>query len=156
MNRTARLVTTLLLCATAAGAGAEVHPVLARALCGAAAQDSALGPQFEVLLERGLLSYADVPQVLNMPCTGEASLMQVLVSGRHAENLEYVVIDLGLDPEQPLLRRGDELLSLHEFLRRTTTDGEPAVRRFASDYLRDFRDAEFNPNLVLSALPGHS
>lgn len=156
MNRFSRFALTTLLCAVAVtSAHGDVHPVLGRALCLAAAQDSALGPQFEVLLDRGVLDYADVPQVLNMPCEAGRSLMQTIVSGLHAENLEYVVIDLGLDPEAPLLEMASERLTLQQFLQRTATRGEPAVQRFARDYLRDFRDAEFNPNLVLSVLVPH-
>ena len=153
MNRISRTALTLLLAATiTTGARADVHPVLSRALCLAAAQDSALGPQFEVLLDRGLLDYADVPQVLRMPCEGGRNLMQVIVGGLHAENLEYVVIDLGLDPDAPLLDMAGDRLTLQQFLQRIVAEGEPAMQRFASEYLRDFRDAEFNPNLVLSAL----
>ena len=156
MNRFSRFALTTLLCAVAVtSARAEVHPVLGRALCLAAAQDSALGPQFEVLLDRGVLDYADVPQVLNLPCENGRNLMQTIVSGLHAENLEYVVIDLGLDPDVPLLAMAGERLTLQQFLQRTVAQGEPAVQRFASDYLRDFRDAEFNPNLVISALMPH-
>jgi len=152
MNRLSCLALTALLCAAVTGARAEVHPVLGRALCQAAAQDSALGPQSEVLLERGVLDYADVPQVLNLPCEAGRSLMQTLVSGLRAENLEYVVIDLGLDPDAPLLEMAGEHLTLQQFLQRSATAGEPAVQRFARDYLRDFRDAEFNPNLAVSVL----
>lgn len=156
MNRFPRLVLTTLLCAVAATAAhADVHPVLGRALCLAAAQDSALGPQVEVLLDRGVLDYADVPQVLNLPCEAGRNLMQTIVSGLHAENLEYVVIDLGLDPDAPLLEMAGERLTLQQFLQHSVVAGEPAVQRFARDYLRDFRDAEFNPNLVVSALVPH-
>ncbi|MBZ2189944.1 hypothetical protein K8B33_12610 [Alcanivorax sp. JB21] len=128
---------------------ASLHPALSAALCRAAAEDSALAPQMEAMLESGLISYDQVGDVLNLDCQSR-SLLERVVAGQHAENLEYLAIDLGLDIDQPQVQMGVQLVSFIAFLEARAVQAEPALKAFINEYLAYFRDAEFNPNLALS------
>lgn len=127
----------------------SLHPTLSAALCHAASEDSALAPQMEAMLESGLISYDQAGDVLNLDCQS-ASLLERVVAGHHAENLEYLAIDLGLDIDQPQVRLGTDIVSFTAFLEVRAAQAEPALKAFIDEYLTHFRDSEFNPNLALS------
>ena len=118
-------------------------------MCRAASEDSALAPQMEAMLESGLLSYGQVGDILNLDCQSH-SLLERVVAGQHAENLEYLAIDLGLDIDQPQVQMGVQRVSFIAFLEARAAQAEPALKAFINEYVAHFRDAEFNPNLALS------
>lgn len=123
-----------------------------QALCLAASQDGAL----ETALETSDLALRAVPvagaEVLMLDCGGQ-TLLQVMVDTLQAENLEYAVIDLGVDVNAPLVSEEGGMLSLAQFLIQQAVEGhDDAVRGFALEYVQNFRDGEFNPNLYLISM----
>ncbi|MBA3981156.1 MAG: hypothetical protein C0462_11200 [Alcanivorax sp.] len=144
-----RCVAALCLLGLMVSARAELHPVLSTALCHAAAEDSALAPQMEALLEAELIGYDQVADVLNLPC-GEQTLLATVVNRQLAENLEYLAIDLDLDLTAPVVDDAGQRVSFEAFLRARGARGDEALRVFVDTWLADLGDASFNPNLELS------
>lgn len=134
---------------TVGHASAELPPVIEAALCDAAAQESAVPAQFDALLEGGLLEFDQVEHVITLRCDGQRSMLELLVQERRAENLEYLVVDMGLDIHRPL-SIADRQVSLKEYLTEQVAAGSAPVREFASEYLELFADKDFNPGLWLS------
>ena len=139
-----------------AGNGPVINAPLAadgnQALCLAASSDGAL----EIMLEGSELVERPVPvagaELLMTDCGGQ-TLLQVLVDTQQAENLEYAVIDLGVDVNAPLVREEGGMLSLAQYLIQQAVEGrDEAVRGFALEYVQNFRDGEFNPNLYLLSM----
>jgi hypothetical protein len=119
-------------------------------LCQAAVTDSALPARVDDLMEADRFTFSDVTQMLAIQCQG-GSMLEVMLEERQAENLEFAVIDLGLDLHQPLATAAGRL-SLVEWLNHQADSHHNAeVRDFARAYLKRFRDEEFNPNLLVSA-----
>lgn len=139
-----------MLTALAAGhVTAELHPAIETALCDAALQESAMPAQYDALLEGGLLDYDQVEQVITLRCDDQRSMLELLVEERQAENLEYLVVDMGLDIDRPLTI-GDRQVSLNEYLTEQQGSTSASVSEFASEYLELFADADFNPGLWLT------
>ena len=121
-------------------------------ICAAAAEEA----QLEVALtelaagEEMVVSRGDA--LLLMRC-GDRSLLQVMLDGRQAENLEYAVIDLGVDVRAPMVAQEGGALDLTQYLlQQAVANGSEEVRQFALEYFRNFRDGEFNPNLYLLSM----
>ncbi|WP_111656996.1 hypothetical protein [Isoalcanivorax indicus] len=144
-----RYLAALFLLSLMLSARAELHPALSSALCSAAAEDSALAPQMEALLEAELIGYHQVEAVLNLPC-GDQTLLATVVNGQLAENLEYLAIDLDLDLNAPVVEYAGRRVSFEAFLRARGARGDDTLKTFVETWLADLGDASFNPNLELS------
>ena len=141
------LLAVLLSAAGLAQAARDTAPTPLDELCLAGSQEGELAQVVEqrLIAEEGVrLTGAEV---LMRDC-GDQTLLQVLVETLQAENLEYAVIDMGVDVHAPLVREERGLLTLTQFLMQQAAIGRSAeVRAFAMEYLQNFRDADFNPNL---------
>lgn len=133
-----------------AHAVADLHPAVEGALCDAATQESAMPAQLDALLEGGLVEFSQVADVLTLRCEDDKPMLELLVEQRQAENLEYLVIDMGLDIEQPLSVSAERSVSLNDYLAEQARSGNEAVREFAREYLELFADKDFNPALWVS------
>ena len=141
------LIAALLSVTGLAQAARDAAPTPLDELCLAGSQEGELAE----VLEQQLLSEEGVrlsgAEVLMRDCGGQ-SLLEVLVETQQAENLEYAVIDMGVDVNAPLVREERGLLTLTQFLMQQAAIGRSAeVRAFALEYMKNFRDGEFNPNL---------
>lgn len=137
----------LLVLTGAAHAAADASSASLDDLCMASSQEGALAE----LVENQLVPEEGIPlsgaEVLMQDCGGQ-SLLEALVETQQAENLEYAVIDMGVDVNAPLVREERGLLTLTQFLMQKAAVGRTAeVRAFALEYMQNFRDADFNPNL---------
>lgn len=121
-------------------------------LCEAATQEA----QLEVALQamdatEGSMAVAG-SSLLFMTC-GDKTLLQVMIDERQAENLEYAVIDMGVDVRAPLVPEEGGNLDVTQFLlQQAAINPSEDVRAFALEYFRNFRDGEFNPNLYLVSM----
>lgn len=119
------------------------------ALCQAAAQEGQLELVVEQLVGDRRLSYQQAADVLTIRCD-QHSLLQQLVNQRQAENFEFVVIDLAVDVNSPLVAVEAGELSLLQYLMQQSIAAPSAEsRQFALEYLEDLRSVDFNPNLQL-------
>lgn len=123
-----------------------------RQLCQAAGRDGSLELAVEALMDAGQFRYDMAPALLNLQC-GKVSLIQMLINGARAENLEFAVIDLGIDVNSPLIPVEAGQLSVAQYLMQQAVMA-PSVetREFATEYMHDFRSVDFNPNLQLVTL----
>ncbi len=123
-----------------------------RQLCQAASRDGSLELAVEAMMDAGQFRYDMAPALLNMRC-GQISLIQGLINDSRAENLEYAVIDLGVDVNSPLVPVEAGQLSVVQYLMQQAVMA-PSVeaREFAMEYMHDFRSVDFNPNLQLVTL----
>lgn len=142
------LILSLLVLAAVARAG-EPHDAVRDALCDAAVQESALPAQMDSLIESDVLRHDQAGALLSMPCPSGASLLEQMVNKRQAENLEYMTVDMGLDPEAAVLDVDGEALSLSAYLERRSRDGNPEVAEFAASYRELLTDESFNPSLMV-------
>ena len=121
-----------------------------RQLCRAALLDSGLPETVNTLIQDKRMDFADAPDLLELDCNGR-SLLRTLVDERQAENLEYVVIDLGVSPDTRIATQAGTM-TLSAWLKHQGQEHEnPKVREFARTYRDRFRDSSFNPNLLVSA-----
>ena len=121
-----------------------------RQLCQAVLLDSALPETVNTLMQEQRFEFADAPALLELDCNGR-SLLQILVEERQAENLEYAVIDLGVSPDTRIETQAGTL-TLSAWLKHQGQEhDDPQVREFARTYRDRFRDASFNPTLLVSA-----
>ncbi len=121
-----------------------------RQLCQAAQLDSGLPATVNTLLQEERMEFADAPRLLEMDCNGR-TLLRTLVDERQAENLEYAVIDLGVSPDTRIDTQVGTM-TLSAWLKHQGQEHDnPRVREFARTYRDRFRDASFNPNLLVSA-----
>jgi len=121
-------------------------------LCAATAEDGALEVVVERLLEAGSFSYEAAPSLLTLNCNG-ATLMQRMIDGAQAENLEYAVIDLGVNVNQPLIPvEAGSLTVIQYLMKQAAVARTEMAREFALEYMQDFRNVDFNPNLQLVTL----
>ena len=77
-------------------------------------------------------------------------MLEKMVLARQAENLEYAVIDLGLNLSASQVALHGQTLPLKEALRRLGEQGDSDVQDFVQSYLSDLADEDFNPNLRIS------
>lgn len=121
-----------------------------RAICQAAVTDSALPNRINDLMEEGRFRFDDTGELLSLQCEGR-SLIQAMLEEQQAENLEYAVIDLGVDLNQPMIRTDAGARSLVDWLdHQAKHHRDGSVREFAAYYLKRFRDESYNPNLLVS------
>lgn len=141
----------LLLLMTAPVQAALIDASTDQTLCQAAVTESALPNRINDLMDSGRFDFADAGPLLSLEC-GDRTLLQAMVEERKAENLEYAVIDLGLDLNAPVIRADGATQSLVEWLdRQADSHANAEVRAFAASYLERFRDESYNPNLLVSA-----
>lgn len=120
-----------------------------RALCKAAATDGALEVTVDRLMETGRFDYDMAPELLTLNCSG-VTLIQKLINEGNAENLEFAVIDLGVDVNRPLVPVEAGELSVVQYLMQQAILAPTAeARAFAMEYMQDLRSVDFNPNLQL-------
>lgn len=123
-----------------------------RELCQAANRDGSLELAVEAMMDSGQFRYDMAPALLNLRC-GEVSLIQKLINNARAENLEYAVIDLGVDVNSPLVPVEAGQLSVVQYLMQQAVMAPSAeAREFAMEYMHDLRSVDFNPNLQLVTL----
>ncbi|PKM21618.1 MAG: hypothetical protein CVV10_08455 [Gammaproteobacteria bacterium HGW-Gammaproteobacteria-14] len=140
---------TLLMSSVGATAFSKVDSTM---LCAATTEDGALEVVVERLLETGAFSYEAAPALLALDCAG-ATLMQRMIDGAQAENLEYAVIDLGVNVNQPLMPvEAGSLTVIQYLMKQAAVARTEMAREFALEYMQDFRNVDFNPNLQLVTL----
>lgn len=118
------------------------------ALCKAAVTEAALAPLVEQLVIDNKMKFGDASLMLSVNCNGQ-SLLSLMVNKMLPENLEYAVIDMGLDVDSPVVLHQGNHLSVSDYLRQVIAEGQSDKVAFASEYLKDFHDPAFNPNLIL-------
>lgn len=116
-------------------------------LCAAAQVEGALAAEIERMADAGV-ALPDAESVLMLDCQGQ-TLLDRLIATQQAENLEYVVIDMGTNVNRPLVPQEGGKLSVVQYLMQQSVlaSGEQA-RAFAADYMSELRDVDFNPNLL--------
>lgn len=116
-------------------------------LCAAAATDDAFGPLMDKFIGEKTLSYQDAGAVLSLDCGNGQFLLGVMVEGMSAENLEYAVIDMGVNVDEPLVQHDGQALSISQYLRDVAARKSASAAGFATGYLKNFHDPAFNPML---------
>lgn len=149
INASRFLILPLLLVTAVLAHAAGPHEAVRQALCEAAVEESALPGQMDSLLESGVLRHDQAGELLSMSCSPDATLLQLMVRERQAENLEYMTVDMGLDPEAGVLKIGGETLSLNDYLEGKSGYGDPQVAGFAEKYRELLTDESFNPSLMV-------
>jgi hypothetical protein len=123
-----------------------------RRLCAAAVSDAALEVVVDQLMDAGQFSYDMAPNLLTLNCGG-VSLIQAMINNRQGENLEFAVIDLGVDVDYPLIPVEAGKLSVVQYLmQQAVMAPDDAARRFSMEYMEDLASGEFNPNIQLVRL----
>lgn len=147
-----RLVSVFAVAMPLIAQAAPVSGADGKALCQAAAQDGALEVTVDSLMASGRFDYDMAPQLLTLDCGG-VSLIQALINLSLAENLEFAVIDLGVDVNHPLVPvEAGELSVVQYLMQQAVLAPSPEARQFAMEYMQDFRSVDFNPNLQLVTL----
>lgn len=142
------LTVLMLLCLPLFAQAATFTPAQQSQLCQAAASEDGLGAAVDKLIVSKRFNYKQAGSLLSLDCGKGSFLLSVLVDQKRAENLEYAVIDLGLDVDAPLVQHGGKHFSVSQYLRDVAAQkGQTAS--FAAGYLRNFHDPEFNPNLAM-------
>ncbi|MED5389253.1 MAG: hypothetical protein VX793_10405 [Pseudomonadota bacterium] len=139
-----------LLFAMALPAGAQINAGMSERLCQAASEESAFGVLVDDLIETGELALTSGEEVLSLDCRDGRSVLETMVIDRQAENLEYAVIDLGLNLSASTVMLHGRTLSLKAALKQLGEQGNGDVREFVQSYLSDLADEDFNPNLRVS------
>lgn len=129
------------------GMAATISPAQQQQLCQAAATDNALGPMMDQLIAKKAFGYDEAGSLLSLAC-GNSFLLGVLVNQMHSENLEYVVIDLGVNVDAPLITQAGKHFSISQYLTEAAAHKGTPVASFATNYLHEFHDPAFNPNLL--------
>ncbi len=127
----------------------DIHPVISDALCKVAAKDGELPVQIDVLIDSGLVGYSQASAIMALPC-GDRSLLEVMVDGQAADNLEYMVVDMGVSTDRALVLFGDRRVSVNEMLEVKSKTGGLEQRLFASEYRVLLADEDFNPSVFLT------
>lgn len=143
-----RVLATLMLAFCPLMVHAAVSAPVQQQLCTAAAADNAFGPLMDQLLTDKAVSYQDAAEVLSLDCGKGQFLLGVLVNGMSAENLEYAVIDMGVDVDAPLLKHAGLVLSVSQYLNEVAAKKGSSLAGFATGYLKNFHDPAFNPMLT--------
>jgi len=116
-------------------------------LCRAAQTEGALAAEIERMADAGA-ALPSGESILMLDCGG-ASLLDSLIAGQYAENLEYVVIDMGTDVNRPLVpQEGGQLTVMQYLIQQSVLASSEGARAFAADYMLELRDVDFNPNLL--------
>jgi hypothetical protein len=118
-------------------------------LCQAASQDSALGPLVDTLIAQKAFTYAEAGSLLSLDCGKGDFILGMLVKQQRAENLEYAVIDLGLNVDAPVVSHNGKHFSISQYLQSIASQKGQLSATFAAGYLKDFHDPSFNPNLMM-------
>jgi hypothetical protein len=129
---------------------AQISSGMSERLCLAASQESAFGALVDDLIESDELAMTSGEQVLSLSCQDGSTVLEKMVLTRQAENLEYAVIDLGLNLTASQVALHGQTLPLKEALQRLGEQGDSAVQDFVQSYLSDLADEDFNPNLRVS------
>ena len=116
-------------------------------LCEAAQTEGALAAEIESMADAGV-ALPSGESILMLAC-GDGSLLDRLIAGQYAENLEYVVIDMGTNVNRPLVpQEGGKLTVMQYLIQQSVLAPSDAAREFAADYMHELRDVDFNPNLL--------
>jgi|SRR5690606_681984 hypothetical protein len=116
-------------------------------LCQAAQTEGELAAEIERMADAGV-ALPSGESILMLAC-GDASLLDRLIVGQYAENLEYVVIDMGTDVNRPLVpQEGGKLTVMQYLIQQSVLAPSDEARAFAADYMHELRDVDFNPNLL--------
>jgi hypothetical protein len=145
------LVSALILSPLSAQAG-SLSASDARALCRAAVSEGALEVAVDGLMTAGRFGYDQAGALLVTDCKG-TTLLQQMINHVQAENLEFAVIDLGVDVNKPLVPvEAGELTVVQYLMQQAILAPSEAAREFAMEYMQDLRSVDFNPNLQLVTL----
>lgn len=143
-----RTLVVLLLACFSFAAQAAIPVVQHESLCKAAAVEAALAPEVEQLVIDNKMQFGDAASLLSINCQGQ-TLLGVMVDKMLPENLEYAVIDMGLDVDSPVVMVQGKQTSVSDFLRQVVANEQGEKSEFAQAYLNDFHNPAFNPNLIL-------
>ncbi len=146
-----RLLGLLLILAPLVGQAATLSQSTQKQLCTAATQTDAFGLTVEQLLSEGTIQYTDAGAVLSATC-GDSFVLSEMVKARQAENLEYAVIDMGVNVDAPILSHQGKNFSVSDYLTKVASNKAADSAKFAANYLQDFHNPAFNPNLLLRRL----
>ena len=147
-----RLFSVLAVAMPLLAQAAPVSGTDSKDLCQAASQDGALEVVVDSLMASGRFDYGMAPQLLTLDCGG-ITLIQSLINQGMEANLEFAVIDLGVDVNDPLVPVEAGALTVVQYLmQQAVLAPSPEARQFAMEYMQDFRSVDFNPNLQLVTL----
>lgn len=131
------------------GQAATLSQAQQKQLCQAAVTENGLGEVVDQLMAKNAFSYKEAGALLSLECGKGKFLLGMLVNEKRAENLEYAVIDLGLDVDAPLVQHSGKRFSVSQYLSNVAAQKGGQAATFAAGYLRNFHDPAFNPNLVM-------
>ncbi len=121
-----RYLSFVLFAVLALPAHAQISSGMSERLCLAASQESAFGALVDDLIESDELALTSGEQVLSLSCQDGSSVLEKMVLARQAENLEYAVIDLGLNLTASRVALHGQTLPLKEALQRLGEQGDSA------------------------------
>lgn len=145
-----RILAGAVLMAWASMSQAQVSPAVTNQLCQAAGEDSAFGVLVDDFIESDQLAVSGGEELLSLQCGQGQTVLSRMVLTRQAENLEYAVIDMGLNLSSTQVQLNGKTLVLSDAMKALALNADAATRQFVEDYLADLADEEFNPNLMLS------
>lgn len=121
-------------------------------LCQSASSAGALELTVDELMAAGLFDYSMAPQLLTLDCNG-VTLIQRMIDQTQAENLEFAVIDMGVNVNRPLVPVEAGQLSVVQYLmQQAVIAASDEARQFSLEYMDNFRSLDFNPNLQLVSM----
>ncbi|MGB2248388.1 MAG: hypothetical protein ACPH3N_11990 [Alcanivorax sediminis] len=145
-----RILAGTILLACASISQAQVDQTVAEKLCLAAAEDSAFGVLVDDLIERDQLALSRGEELLSLECGQGQTVLSRMVLSRQAENLEYAVIDMGLNLSSSQVELNGKTWLLSDAMKALAAAADSETQEFVESYLSDLADEEFNPNLMLS------
>lgn len=145
-----RILAGAVILACASMSQAQVDRALADQLCMAAGEDSAFGVLVDQFIERDQLAISGGEELLSLECGQGQTVLSRMVLSRQAENLEYAVIDMGLDLSSTQVMLNGQSLVLSDAMKTLAASADAETREFVETYLDDLADEDFNPNLLLS------
>lgn len=145
-----RILAGTILLACASISQAQVDQTVAEKLCLAAAEDSAFGVLVDNLIERDQLALSRGEELLSLECGQGQTVLSRMVLSRQAENLEYAVIDMGLNLSSSQVELNGKTWLLSDAMKALAAAADSETQEFVESYLSDLADEEFNPNLMLS------
>lgn len=145
-----RIFAGAMLLACASMSQAQVDSAVAGQLCMAAGEDSAFGVLVDGFIERDEMAFSSGEELLSLSCGNGQTVLSRMVLSHQAENLEYAVIDMGLNLTSSRVELNGESLVLADAMKALASNSDAETQAFVEAYLADFSDEEFNPNLMLS------
>lgn len=148
----ANIAAVLLLAVAPWAQASQLSSTDGAALCQASSASGALELTVDELMAAGRFDYSMAAELLTLDCNG-VTLIQQMIDQAQAENLEFAVIDLGINVNRPLVPVEAGKLSVVQYLmQQAVMASSDEARQFSLEYMDNFRSLDFNPNLQLVTL----